>query len=85
VADLLAALPVAAAAAVVIAGAVASAVAGAGAIVGENLAIDFNHNFDDKKENFFRPGVLSRICYLGPCEVTTTMTTTTRLVRDSPL
>jgi hypothetical protein len=76
VADLLAALPVAGAAAVavVVAGVVAPAVAGAGAIVvhvvaeNANLAVDFDHNFDDEKENFSRPGVLSRICYLGPCD-----------------
>jgi hypothetical protein len=84
VADLLAALLGAAAAAVVVAS--AAAAVGAGAIA--NLAVDFDHNFDDEKENFFRPGVLSRIFYLGPCEVTTTTTTTTtttRLVRDSTL
>jgi hypothetical protein len=68
VADLLAALPVAGAAAV----AVAVAVAGAGTIVihvvaeSANLAVDFDHNFDDENENLFRPGVLSMICYLGP-------------------
>jgi hypothetical protein len=45
VADLLAALP--GAAAVAVAGAAAGA--GAGAIA--NLAVNFDHNFDDKKEN----------------------------------
>jgi hypothetical protein len=76
VADLLAALPVAGAAAVSVdvAGAVAAAVAGAGAIVvhvvaeSANLAVDFDHNFADEKENFSQPGALSRICYLGFCD-----------------
>jgi hypothetical protein len=31
------------------------------------LAVDLDHNFDDEKKRFFRPGVLSRICGLGPC------------------
>jgi hypothetical protein len=34
--------------------------------VSENLAVDFDHNFDGEK--IFRPGVLSRVWYLGPCD-----------------
>jgi hypothetical protein len=31
------------------------------------LAVDFDHNYDVEK-NYFRPSVLSRIWYLGPCD-----------------
>jgi hypothetical protein len=36
--------------------------------VSENLAVDFDHNFDGEKIKLFRPGVLSRVWYLGPCD-----------------
>jgi hypothetical protein len=32
-----------------------------------NLAVDFDHNYDVEKI-YFRPGVQSRIWYLGPCD-----------------
>jgi hypothetical protein len=32
-----------------------------------NWAVDLDHNFDNEKKTFFRHGVLSRVCYLGPC------------------